>query len=121
MMLSIDQILEQSPIVGVYGNPEPYAFYSGGCCWWTSFESDMGVIKSKMMVNGKPVNSRIPCCPHCRSLLMQGSLKKFIDQAKADPSHYGRFGLLTFLKTHHRNSETCHKKWELYAPKVRAG
>jgi hypothetical protein len=93
------EISKQSPKVEGYG--EKMAFYSVGCCWWTSFPEDLG-------------KSIIPCCPHCGAPLFQAPLKDFIKMAESNPGHYGEHGIETFYKAHHRNSTGCHKEWEDY-------
>lgn len=120
--MTIEQILVDSPIIpGSWDHKSgkknfPMAFFSVGCCWWTSFPEDLGsTVGGPAEVNGKKVNwAGLPCCPHCGSVLMQGPLTEFIEQAKANPDHYGKGGIETFLKSHHRNSSTCHKEWDLY-------
>lgn len=118
------EILEKSPTN--YG--EQMAFYSVGCCWWTSFPEDLGKTSDfGGFPNGfqtvypdgsksEPIKNHpgLPCCPHCGAVLMQAPLEDFIKTAEDNPSHYGEHGIETFYKTHHRNSKHCHRHWEDY-------
>lgn len=125
MKWTIERILKESP---VYPHDGQMAFYSTSCCWWTSFADDLGklppiqwlpyspdgsgVAKGRMMSN--PGGHQIPCCPHCRSVLMQAPLVRFIDTAQKKPEHYGRFGIDVFLWSYERNSENCFRRWGDY-------
>jgi len=101
-MKSVDEVLKKSPNVPGYGGGK-WAMYSISCCWWTSFPEDLG----ENVVG-------FPCCPHCGSLLFQAPLDKFLESAKADPAHYGKFGLDAFLEAHSRNTDRCHAGWDKY-------
>lgn len=102
--MTLDEILEQSPEIEVYGGGQ-WAMYSIGCCWWTSFPEDLGVLTGL---------GHLPCCPHCQSVLMQGPLDKFIQSARGNPEHYGRYGLEAFTLSHSRNYDHCWRDWESY-------
>lgn len=113
--LTIQDILDQSPADG-----GQLAFYSANCCWWTSFPEDLGALPP-VKYNSKtghiepdPGGHSLPCCPHCGSVLLQAPLKPFIEEAQKNPEHYGPGGMATFVATHHRNSKTCHQKWNDY-------
>jgi len=117
--MEIKEILNDSPVCDCYG--EQYAFYSVNCCWWTSFPEDLGETKTPPIIientdgSKEPIgSSALPCCPHCRSILMQAPLKEFIQNAKDNESHYGSGGLDTFLLAHHRNSDKCYRGWKFY-------
>jgi hypothetical protein len=116
--MNIDQILEESPVVDGFG--EKLAFYSVGCAWWTSFPEDLGKLPpikydpiSKRMLSN-PGGHGLPCCPHCHSVLMQAPLDKFIETAKANPTHYGKFGIELFVQTHERNAKRCFRQFADY-------
>jgi hypothetical protein len=102
------EILNGAPIYG-YGGKQ--AFFSVGCCWWTSDAADLG----------KVAGSGLPCCPHCGSLLMEGPLEYFIQAARTNPGHYGILGLKSFVAAHAGNSPTCRSDWDDYCGQVRAG
>jgi hypothetical protein len=102
--VTIEDIVRKSPNIRGYGGGK-WAIYSVGCCWWTSFPTDLG-----------KHSSGLPCCPHCNSVLMQAPLEDFVDMAKAHPQHYGPGGLVAFVAAHSRNAKTCHRGWEQYAP-----
>jgi hypothetical protein len=99
--MDLNEILRMSPKVPGWGGGK-FAVYSVGCCWWTSFPDDLGVN-----------SAGLPCCPHCKSVLMMGNLKDFIANAKKQPGHYG--GIENFVEAHSRNSDRCHGRWDLYA------
>lgn len=126
-MLTLSDILHQSPNVPGYGGGQ-WAMYSVNCCWWTSFPDDLGSTESftqgkltlfKANKEGESTTVEadfppLPCCPHCGSVLFQAPLKAFIDDAKSVPNHYGKHGIDAFVRSHHRNSSTCHKSWSAY-------
>ena len=117
MIMDVTQILMESPGCGYNG--EKIAFYSVRCCWWTSFPDDLGStanfgVPSEITVGDRKVKSSLPCCPYCGSMLMQGDLRKFIDNALENPEHYGNYGMEAFEKAHHRNSKRCFKAWDHY-------
>lgn len=102
--MTLDEIIEQSPDIPIYGGGK-WAMYSVGCCWWTSFPEDLGVTGEH----------RLPCCPHCKSVLMQAPLLDFVDAARANPDHYGSFcGLDVFTSAHSRNANWCRPTWYDY-------
>lgn len=101
--MTLEEIWSNSPVIPGYGGGK-WAMYSVHCCWWTSFPKDLGTIGEH----------RLPCCPHCGSVLMQAPLDGFVEAARQNPSHYGDGGLETFVKAHSRNSQTCHRKWSEY-------
>jgi hypothetical protein len=116
--MNLDQILEESPVVPGYG--EKLAFYSTRCAWWTSFPEDLGKLPpikydpiSKRMLSN-PGGPALPCCPHCKSVLMQAPLDKFIETAKSNPTHYGSMGIDLFTQTHERNSKRCFPRFADY-------
>ena len=107
--LSQKEILEQSPEANGSGKQ---AFYSVGCCWWTSYPEDLGDTgkfisgDQQIVFNGHVIKvsfNGLPCCPHCGSVLMQAPLKKFVQAA-----------IETFINAHHRNSSSCSKNWRDY-------
>lgn len=114
-------ILKRSPSY----DGEKTAYYSVGCIWWTSFPIDLGnTVKRggypRGMIIKHPDGTEktigddhpgLPCCPHCGSLLMQAPLEKFIKSAEANPAHYGKGKLKTFIDAHSRNSQSCRKEW----------
>jgi len=75
------------------------AIYSVRCCWWSSDWS------------GGRTDSGLPCCPYCRSVLMQAPLDKFIASARTNAEHYGPRGLAAFAAAH---NAPCHRTWEEY-------
>lgn len=125
MNWDIERILNESP---VYPYDGQLAFYSTWCCWWTSFSEDLGKLPpvkwqpyppdgsgvAKGRVVSDPGGHQLPCCPHCRSVLMQAPLKGFIESAQANQGHYGKYGLGVFLWSHERNSKTCFRRWDDY-------
>lgn len=125
--MTLDEIKKDSP--KVEGSWEPgrsdvdfqMAYYSAGCCWWTSFPEDLGSLppmsynKEKQEISEDPDGHSLPCCPHCSSVLYQGALDKFIKSAEDNPDHYGPGKLETFVKAHSRNINTCHRNWSDYA------
>lgn len=99
--MTLEEIMEQSPEVDYLGGGK-WAFYSVGCCWWTSFPEDLGELPDGL-----------PCCPHCGSVLLQAELNKFVAEAVLNPEHYGPGGIATFVKAHHRNG--LHgRSWTIY-------
>lgn len=116
--MNLEEILDQSPIVEGFG--EKLAFYSVHCAWWTSFPEDLGRLppitydfKTQRM-RPNPGGHGLPCCPHCHSVLYQAPLVGFIETAKANPTHYGKFGIDLFTQTHERNSKRCFQKFSDY-------
>ena len=118
--MNIKEILEKSPRIKGWGKT---AFYSIGCCWWTSFPKDLGKLApvkynhETKMIEPNPGGPGLPCCPHCGSLLMQAPLDDFIKSAKETPFHYGEGGLDVFVQSHERNSHCCFTKWAMYKAK----
>lgn len=100
--MNIEDIVKTSPDIPGYGGGQ-WAMYSVGCCWWTSFPADLGKHRSGL-----------PCCPHCKSMLMQAPLAQFVQAAMQDQGHYGPGGLATFVAAHSRNATTCHVRWTDY-------
>lgn len=113
------EILDQSPDIPSYGGGK-WAFYSANCCWWTSFPDDLGSLPpmtydhETKRIKPNPGGPRLPCCPHCRSVLMQAPLEKFVEFAEQHPDHYGRLGIQIFWASHHRNSPRCYTNWADY-------
>lgn len=121
MNLSIEKILETSPYLEGYADvPIQMAFYSTGCCWWTSFPEDLGQTAPMRYDEGKHTvvsdrkGHRLPCCPHCSSLLLQAPLRNFIEQAKGQVEHYGPSGVDAFIVSHERNCRICFTHWKNY-------
>lgn len=98
---TIERIKEESPFYEDHGSQ--MAFYAVGCCWWTSFREDLAKHPSGL-----------PCCPHCKSVLLQANLVPFLENAEAYPEHYGSHGLEAFLLAYHRNSDWCGRNWQRY-------
>lgn len=117
--LSLKAILEKSPDVPGYGGGK-WAMYSAHCCWWTSFPEDLGQLppvrynSSTRQIEADPGGHRLPCCPHCGSVLMQAPLKDFIDHARQHPEHYRPGGLEVFAAAHSRNASFCARSWAEY-------
>lgn len=125
MKMSLEQILQQSPMLEGYDKePIQMAFYSAGCCWWTSYPDDLGKLPPIKFVPGpdgkagkmiqNPGGHSIPCCPHCHSVLYQAPLKNFVSYANEKPASYGKHGMKTFVASHERNSKFCYQRWEAY-------
>jgi len=123
--MKLEEIKSQSPFLEGYDDePIQMAFYSANCCWWTSFPDDLGSLPPMRYSPGKdgkpgrmikdPGGHSLPCCPHCGSVLLQAPLLKFIEAAEATPTHYGKYGIQTFIISHERNSMNCYRKWETY-------
>jgi hypothetical protein len=112
------EILTQSPIIP--GFNKKMAFYSASCCWWTSFPEDLGRLPPikynyvTKLVMSNPGGHQLPCCPHCKSVLLQAPLGPFIESAMKNPNHYGRLGLRVFEMSHHRNIGRCFQRWVDY-------
>lgn len=119
MNLTIEQILKESPTIESYGGGK-WAFYSANCCWWTSFPEDLGSLppvrydETKMRLVPNPGGPRLPCCPHCHSVLLQAPLEDFIKSAQANPAYYGPLGIDIFTMSHERNSKSCFRTWAAY-------
>lgn len=92
--MNLAEIRARSPKVESRGRRQT-AFYSIGCVWWTSFPEDLG---AKRTGNFRPP---FPCCPHCRSLLMEAPLQEFVAVAEGNPEHYGEHGIKAFEAAHH--------------------
>lgn len=120
--MTIQDVLDQSPHLSGYDDePVQMVFYGARCCWWTSFPDDLGKAppipveyNSRTGVTERQIRPSIPCCPHCGSVLYQAPLVEFIKSAEEHASHYGRGGLESFLRAHHRNSGRCHSSWDRY-------
>ena len=101
--MTLNEIIMESPPIMHLGG-EQWAFYSIACCWWTSFPDDLGQLPDGL-----------PCCPHCRSVLLQAPLLNFVAAAQRRPEHYGPGGIENFIKAHHRNN--LHgRQWSDYEP-----
>jgi hypothetical protein len=117
--MNIQEILTQSPEISAYGGGK-WSMYSVHCCWWTSFPEDLGRLPAVRYdpklgrITPNPEGIGLPCCPHCKSVLMQGPLEGFIAAAQAEPGHYGRFGLDAFLEAFSRNAKSCYPGWDYY-------
>jgi hypothetical protein len=107
--ITLSQIQSQSPDIPLYGGGQ-WAIYSAACCWWTTFPSD---IARHPDTDDAPLGP-LPCCPHCRSLLLQAPLAKFIAAARSHPDHYGPHGLAAFTEAHSRNAAYCLSQWDGY-------
>lgn len=121
MNYDIEKLLKESPMLKGYADePIQMAFYSINCCWWTSFPEDLGLLPpvaydpNKNRIVKNPGGPRLPCCPHCGSVLMQAPLIDFIESAKTTPTHYGKYELETFIASHERNCKSCFRNWERY-------
>lgn len=123
--MTLEEILAQSPFLkGYQEQPIQMAFYSANCCWWTSFPDDLGKLPPVKYVPGSPGKPgrimadpgghQLPCCPHCKSVLLQAPLINFIAYAKEQPEHYGRSQLKNFTQSHERNSRTCFTTFDQY-------
>lgn len=114
--LTVDQIVEQSPDAG-HGK---MAYYSAHCGWWTSFPEDLGRLppvkynRETQRIEPNPGGPSLPCCPHCRSVLMEAPLEDFVKFAKENSVHYGKLGIATFAVAHSRNIKTCFVGWKFY-------
>ena len=66
--------------------------YSVGCTWHDSIHKVGNTGPSKMLINGRPVESNgLPCCPFCGSMLFETEHKKnfFESAAKHAETHPG--------------------------------
>lgn len=116
--MRLDEVRASSPIIP--GHDEQLAFYSVGCCFWTSFPEDLGNTKDFLQPALKEEYAThlkdfgLPCCPHCGSVLMQAPLEKFLAAAVGNPGYYGPGGLEALVQAHSRNAGFCHQTWEEY-------
>jgi len=96
-------ILKQSPFK--ISKSIQWAYYSTGCCWWTSFAADV--------VEG---DGGSLACPHCDALVLQMSLLAFLESSvfNAERGFYGKHGLDVFYASHERNVHTCHQVFSDY-------
>lgn len=89
--------------------PSRDAYYAVNTCWW-GYDIYYTLTNSKYP---------LPCDPR-GSVLMQGPRDKFIASAEANPSHYGKHGLLAFAAAFHGNLLTLSNKptsfegWDKY-------
>ncbi len=117
-------------------------YYSTRTLWWTHLDSDveeatkLGRIamdedgkkfmartdvpesekerykKLKEMTNKSAVT--IPLDPSGSTLFEMYDLMTWITEAEKKPEHFGKHGLLAFMKSHHQNCSKCYTKWEHY-------
>ncbi|MDI6770111.1 MAG: hypothetical protein QMD04_10620 [Anaerolineales bacterium] len=128
----IDDLVEKSPTLPDFEDKK-MAFYSVGCCWWTTFPEDLGNTgkfnpqKIKILNPNDPDPAKfyqadfsLPCCPHCGSLLMQAPLDKFIDEAKENAEFYGKYGLDTLIEAHSKITMNCDSGagWDFYTHRI---
>ena len=100
--------------IGAEAPGKAIIWYSVNTCWWTHRQTDLREHPS----------SSLPCDPRGGMLMMTepGGAQAFLDQAKANPGHYGRHGLDAFLAAHNDNClvsdeepwPTCLRTWEEY-------
>ncbi len=119
MSMTLEEILKQSPDIEGYGGGK-WAMYSVHCCWWTSFPEDLGKLPPVTYKSGRitanPGGPSLPCCPHCKSILMQAPLAAFVTYAEENQALYGKGGLAAFVAAHSRNADRCQQGWDLYTP-----
>ena len=118
---ALKAIVRNAPDLTGYGGGK-WAMYSVRCCWWTSNPDDLGNTRNFPRPKLKPEYERhlkdsggLPCCPHCGSVLMQAPLEEFIGSAKANPNHYGDWGLWTFVQAHSSVATRCYRNWSRYS------
>ena len=92
--MTLEEIKRDSPKVKGRGDIQT-VFYSVHCVWWTSFPEDLG--------SKRAGQDDLPCCPHCGSMLFEGDLEGFLENAEANTRHYGPLGLQALVAAHHRN------------------
>lgn len=86
-------------------------WYSVATCWWTHRPEN---------VYQHPADG-LPCDPRGGMLMMSPS-RVFLDNAEANPDHYGRNGLDALMAAHHDNCvvsaddsrNTCLRSWDEY-------
>lgn len=77
-------------------------------CWWTHRESD---VRSRS-------DNGMPCDPRGGVLMMvegQGATD-FIAAARANPAHYGQYGIAAFMAAHNANCEIRYKRPRIIVP-----
>ena len=115
-------------------------YYSKSNLWWTHLDSDVIEARvlgkaaqeeqhKKMMAgNSIPVEEKkrydalynivkgaqIPVDPLGSLLFQTDDCEKWISEAEKKPEHFGKHGLLAFMKSHHQNSRIVFDEWELY-------
>lgn len=85
-------------------------FYGAVTPWWTCKSYDL--IK---------LPSGIPCDPLGGVLFQTNKIEAFMKSATENPSHYGKYGIKTFMLAHHGNvlvkntkQATALKNWDEY-------
>lgn len=64
---------------------DPRFVYGVGCTWFGPVQAVGSTPPATMQINGKTVQTHgLPCCPHCRGLLLESpTAKEWWDLAKA--------------------------------------
>lgn len=88
------------------GRQRPMIYYAVGTCWWSHIPETL---------YRHPENG-LPCDPRGSVLLQTDAPLAWIEQAEANPEHYGRHGLRAFMAAHALNCQRGpedHRPWSL--------
>ena len=107
VFLTLDEIEAQAPAKGTCA----FAYWSSVCCWWATDPADLGNMPGTEDSDLGP----LPCCPHCRGVLLYGPLRTYLDAARSKPERFGPFGLDALAKAHAANSRGCARSWTIYS------
>jgi hypothetical protein len=87
------EVREKTTLEAIRRERPTMIFYSFITPWWTHRPCDLGV-----------KDSGLPCGPRGSILLQTDDVEGFLRAAEANPEHYGRHGLRSFIAAHNDNA-----------------
>ena len=109
------QLIQKITLEEIRASKPKKIFYGALTCWWTHDPAHLSNTRDFPGMRGD-----LPCDPRGGMLFETNDVEGFLKAAEDGATHYGEYGILTFLAAHHLNcvdtdgNHWSYSSWEPY-------